>query len=165
MPPESLTLAPFYRGWGHHQRVLGGVLAGLTAAQLANRADRWRAIWRIAAHIAGNEVYYFHTIMGEGDESLLEFIAWDEGGVDDVPPRSGAELERALTTTWSFISGCLAQWTPGMLDDLFALPLAGGSSVTVSRQTLIFRVLAHDIHHAGEISLTLGAHGLPGLEF
>ena len=163
--PDSLSLAPFYNGWGRHQRLLGHTLAGLTAEQLAIRADRYRAIWRIAAHIAGNEVYYFHTILGEGDESLLEFFAWDEGGVDDVPPRSGAELQRALATTWSLIGDCLARWTPAMLDDPFELPRPDGSSVTVSRQFVIFRVLAHDIHHAGEISLTLGGHGLPGLEF
>ena len=162
---DSPTLSPFYRGWGRHQRTLSGALVGLTAEQLAVRADRYRAIWRIAVHIAGNEVYYFHTIMGEGDDSLLEFVAWDEGGVDDVPPRSGTELERALTTTWALISGCLDRWTPAMLDDMFDLPRADGSSVPVSRQWIIFRVLRHDIHHGGEISLTLGGQGLPGLVF
>ena len=137
----------------------------MSAEQLAIRADRYRAIWRIAAHIAGNEVYYFHTIMGEGDDSLLEFFAWDEGGVDDVPPRSGAELERALTTTWNLISDCLARWTPAMLDDRFELPRADGTTIAVTRQWLIWRVLHHDIHHGGEVSLTLGGHGLPGLDF
>ncbi|MGH2633978.1 MAG: DinB family protein, partial [Tepidiformaceae bacterium] len=59
---------------------------------------------------------------------------------------------------------CLDRWTPSMLDDPFELPRAGGSVVTVTRQWLIWRVLHHDIHHTGEISLTLGAHGLPGLD-
>lgn len=161
---DAHALAPFYRGWGRHQRRLGRVLAGLTAEQLALRADRWRALWRIAAHIAGNEVYYFHTIMGEGDDSLLEFFAWDEGGVDDVPPRSGTELERALAATWGLIGGCLDRWTSSMLDDPFELPRAEGDAVTVTRQWLIWRVLHHDIHHAGEISLAAGLHGLPDLD-
>ena len=33
-----------------------------------------------------------------------------------------------------------------------------------TRQALILRVLGHDFHHGGEISTTLGMHGVPGVE-
>jgi uncharacterized damage-inducible protein DinB len=32
----------------------------------------------------------------------------------------------------------------------------------VSRSWVIYHVMEHDLHHGGELSLTLGIHGLPG---
>jgi uncharacterized damage-inducible protein DinB len=31
----------------------------------------------------------------------------------------------------------------------------------VSRSWVIYHVMEHDLHHGGELSLTLGIHGLP----
>jgi uncharacterized damage-inducible protein DinB len=159
---EHLTLAPFYDGWERQLRLLMKAIQPLTADELAITADRYRATWRIAAHIAGNHVYYFQTIMGEGDPALAEFFAWDEGDADTPPPRSSEELIRALTATWRMIESCVQQWTPTMLDDRFPIT-RGERSFEVTRQWVIWRVLAHDIHHIGEIPLTLGNHGLPGI--
>jgi hypothetical protein len=42
--------------------------------------------------------------------------------------------------------------------------LAGEVRPAYSRQSIIWGVLEHDIHHGSEISTTLGVHGLPVVE-
>jgi uncharacterized damage-inducible protein DinB len=39
-----------------------------------------------------------------------------------------------------------------------------GQKYDVSRSWVIYHVLEHDLHHGGEVSLTLGIHGLQALE-
>ncbi len=34
----------------------------------------------------------------------------------------------------------------------------------VSRSWIIYHVLEHDLHHGGEVSLTLGIHGLAAID-
>ncbi len=49
----------------------------------------------------------------------------------------------------------LARWTPADLDAAFATRHGERT-----RQWVIWHVIEHDIHHGGELSLTLGAHGV-----
>jgi uncharacterized damage-inducible protein DinB len=87
----------------------------------------------------------------------------EEGGEEfdvlpDIDLRSGHsrdELVSALKKTWELVAGCLARWTPDMLDDQFV----DGEHV-LSRRWVIWHVLEHDLHHGGELFLTLGAHGV-----
>lgn len=157
MPEGTLTLAPFYQGWAEYQRLLIEALAPLTAEQLALQASPGqRPIWLIAAHIIGTRVGWFQGLLGEGDPALAELDPWD---ADGAPPRSTAELIRGLEMTWAMIEECLNRWTPTNLDDAFTRQRPHGA-VTRTRQWVIWHVLEHDIHHGGEISLTLGNHGL-----
>ena len=51
------------------------------------------------------------------------------------------------------------RWTP----DQFAEPITRewhGQMETFTRQWVIWHLIEHDLHHGGEISLTLGTHGL-----
>jgi uncharacterized damage-inducible protein DinB len=34
----------------------------------------------------------------------------------------------------------------------------------ITRQWVIWHLIEHDVHHGGEISIVLGAHGLPGIQ-
>jgi uncharacterized damage-inducible protein DinB len=61
------------------------------------------------------------------------------------------------------IADCLARWTPAMLEDEFTRERPRGL-VTHTRQWIIWHVIEHDLHHGGEISLTLGNHGLTALD-
>ena len=36
-----------------------------------------------------------------------------------------------------------------------------GKSIDLSRAWVVWHVMEHDLHHGGELSLTLGMHGLP----
>ncbi len=155
------TLAPFYRGWENYQGLLLDALRGLTPEQLALGATPGqRPLWLLAAHIVGARVGWFRGWMGEGDPSLDPLGRWDDDG---APPRSAAELVAGLEQSWALIAGCLDRWTPADLDATFTRERPRGV-VTRSRQWIIWHVLEHDIHHGGELSLTLGNHGLPALD-
>lgn len=149
------NLTPFYRGWEEYQRLLIDALAPLTPNQLALAVvPGQRPIWLIAAHIIGTRVGWFQR-MGEG-EAVATFDPWD---ADGAPPRTAAELTTGLEATWQMIRTCLDRWTPAMLDDEFTYQRPD-RQVTRSRQWIIWHVLEHDLHHGGEISLTLGTNGL-----
>jgi uncharacterized damage-inducible protein DinB len=158
MPQGQATLAPFYKGWEEYQQLLIEALAPLTAEQLAINASRGeRPIWLIAAHIIGTRVGWFARMgEGEGNDILAAMDLWD---ADGAPPRPAEELVRGFTQTWAMIDTCLQRWTPSMLGDTFTYDRADGP-VTRTRQWMLWHVLEHDLHHGGEISLTLGNHGL-----
>jgi uncharacterized damage-inducible protein DinB len=157
MPVEQENLTPFYRGWEEYQRLLIDALRPLTAEQLAIDASvDERPIWYLVAHIIGARIGWFQGLMGEGDPSLAELDVWD---VDGAPQRSAAELIDGLERTWAMIADCLKRWTPANLEDIFTRERPSGQ-VQRTRGWVIWHVLEHDIHHGGEISLTLGNHGL-----
>jgi uncharacterized damage-inducible protein DinB len=155
---EDATLRPFYQGWETYQRELIRAITPLTAEQLALRAaPSLPPVWYLAAHIIGARVGWFCKTLGAGGPDELAFDPWD---FDGAPPRTAAELVEGLTVTWRMIEDCLGRWTPAMLGDSFEV----GRGRTVTRQHTIWHVLEHDLHHGGELSLTLGMHGVPAMD-
>ncbi|HUZ02818.1 MAG TPA: DinB family protein [Thermomicrobiaceae bacterium] len=158
MSEDRLTLRRFYQGWDAYQRLLVEAIAPLSEEQLALRAaPSLRPVWLLAAHIVGTRVGWFHGRMGEGGPEIAALDPWDAEG---APPRGAAELIDGLETTWRMIAECLDRWTPADLDATFVRDL-GDRTVTRSRQWIIWHVIEHDLHHGGELFLTLGMHGLP----
>jgi uncharacterized damage-inducible protein DinB len=102
--------------------------------------------------------------MGEGDASWARYDGWDD--LDDMPSRQAPELVRALEETWTLVALGLERWTGADLDAQFMRPVpnAKGERPLLSRQWIIWHVAEHDVHHGGEISLTLGMHGVAGLD-
>jgi uncharacterized damage-inducible protein DinB len=156
-----LTLAPFYHGWGDYQALLIDAIAPLTDEQLTLQAKPGqRPIWLLAAHVIGTRIGWFRR-MGEASDPIFTPIdLWDEDG---APPRTAAELVSGLEQTWAMIAACLDRWTPAMLNDEFTYARSSGQ-MTRTRQWIIWHVIEHDLHHGGEISLTLGNHGLNALD-
>jgi len=64
-----------------------------------------------------------------------------------------------LEATWEMIRNALARWTPADLGYVYKRTRAGEEQ-RFTRQWIIWHVIEHDIHHGGEISLTLGMHNL-----
>jgi uncharacterized damage-inducible protein DinB len=152
----ALTLAPFYRGWEDYQRLLIAALAPLTPEQLAlHDGAAQRPVWLLAAHIIGTRIGWFRR-MGEGRADLDPLDRWDD---DAAPPRTAAELIDGLERSWSLIAACLDRWTPADLDTPFTYQRPDGP-MTRTRQWIIWHLIEHDLHHGGELSLTLGNHGL-----
>jgi uncharacterized damage-inducible protein DinB len=175
MTDKQLTLTRFYRGWEAGNANVVKSLRSLTNDQLQLRPapGQW-AIWQLAAHTAGARAYWFGHL-GESEEELAPLLGDPQTGMgwEDVEdhPRSADELAWAFETTWKMIEDRLGCWTPDILDDRFsrelgswAGPLAGQRQ-GFSRQDVIWRLIAHDGQHSGEISLILGMHGLPPVEF
>jgi uncharacterized damage-inducible protein DinB len=153
MTENQTTLSTYYKGWENYQDLITKAIAPLSAEQLTLRAaPHLRSIGVITAHIISARVWWFHNIMGEGSSDLAPMVDWDE---DDAPARSATELVGGLEATWQMIKNVLALRTPADLDQTFSR-----RNELVSRQWIIWHVIEHDLHHGGELSLTLGMNGL-----
>jgi hypothetical protein len=78
-------------------------------------------------------------------------LRWDDA---DDPPRSVAEVLHGLELTWQIITATLARGSA--IDEI--------PDEEVPILQTIWGLLDHDLPHAGELSLLLGAYGLPGVE-
>ena len=155
------NLAVFYQGWPEYQRLLTQAIAPLIPEQLALRATPGQQpLWFLGAHIISARSHWFRGWMGEGDPSLDPLDRWDNDGAS---PRTAAELVEGLEVTWRVIAGCLDRWTVEDLAETFTLERPNRPLIPRSRGWILWHVLEHDIHHGGEVSLTLGSHGLPAL--
>ncbi len=158
MVEENATLAEFYRDWENYQNLLIGALAPLTPKQLELRAaPHLRSIEMIATHMIGARARWFHRFLGEHNPDTEPMSAWDR---DTSPVRTAAEIVDGLQATWTFMKSCLDRWTPADMAHVFEGERYGERD-SLSRQWVIWHLIEHDLHHGGEISLTLGMHGLP----
>jgi uncharacterized damage-inducible protein DinB len=154
MTYEALSLDRYYRGWDRYQSLLMAMIAPLSSEALSWRAAAaLRPAWELTAHIIAARVYWFHRLLAEGDPAIAPLQSWDDPG---MPQRSADELVDGLNTTWALVWGCLQRWSPAMLDDPFTTP----RGFTATRQWVIWHLLEHDLHHGGELFLTLGMHGV-----
>jgi uncharacterized damage-inducible protein DinB len=162
MTENTISLATFYKGWDVYQHHLVTAIAPLTPEQLTLcAASHLMSIGMIATHIIAARVGWFHWWMGEGSAELAPLATWDEEG---EPTRSAAELVAGLDVTWLMMRNALTRWTSVDLEQVFQDPYKDeeyrGDKRKYSRQWIIWHVIEHDLHHGGEISLTLGMHGL-----
>lgn len=162
MITEDNSLAPFYDGWRFAQERLAERIGELSPAELQLRAapHLW-PIWAIAAHSAGTRVYWLCQVFKEPGAERTPFNdPSGEGWEDDLAhPREASELVHALQSTWTIVEDCLSRWTPAMLQDEFHRESEGQIQIH-TRQGVLMRLLTHDAYHIGEITQTLGMHGL-----
>ncbi len=155
---NNSTLEEFYKNWGAYQNLLVGVLAPLTPEQLELRAaPHLRSIEMIATHMIGARARWFHQLLEEHDPATEPMDTWDR---DTSPVRTAAEIVHGLQATWALIKSRLDRWTPADMEHIFEGE-RHGEAYRISRQWVIWHLIEHDLHHGGEISLTLGMHGLP----
>ena len=163
---STSTIRSAYDMWPQYNRRLREVIGAMSAGQLAIRpsADRW-PIWATVGHTAGGRVYWLCDVIGEPGAETTPFLdAATTGWEDDLDhPRSADELVEALDSTWLLIEGCLDRWTLGMLADEFHRDF-GGEPQVHSRSSILQRLFSHDSYHCGELSQTLGIHGLPQID-
>ncbi|QBD74701.1 DUF664 domain-containing protein [Ktedonosporobacter rubrisoli] len=163
MAEDNFTLTTFYSFWKVYQEHIKTALAPLTASQLEVRpAPHLRSIGELVLHIVACRAYWFTDFMGEdGDEGMKKYANWNEAALSlGSPLPSVAELVQGLDYTWQYMENCLARWSSEDMQHTF-LDEWDGKAVDVSRAWVIWHVLEHDLHHGGELSLTLGLHGLP----
>lgn len=164
---DARPASSIYPDWPRYAARLPEVIGGLDQEALALRSGPDALpIWGIAAHLAGSRVYWLCGIFGEPGDERTPFAGLPELGWEDEPdhPRSAEELVTALETTWTVIVDVLERWTLDTLD-VTAERHFRGRVQHHSRASVLNRLFAHDAFHAGEISLLLGARGLPSLDF
>ncbi len=160
------TIRPLYDQWPQYNRRMREVIGAMSAEQLAIRpsAEGW-PLWATVGHTCGMRVYWICDVIGEpGAESTPFLEAGAVGWEDDLDhPRSADELVEALDSTWRLIERCLDSWTPDMLADEFRRAHNDKPQVH-SRGSILQRLFSHDAYHCGELSQTLGIHGLPQID-
>jgi uncharacterized damage-inducible protein DinB len=163
---KSPSVASYYEGWRFTNDRLIQTIGALSAQQLGLAAapNLW-PIWATTAHLAGTRVYWLCAVFKEPGAERTPFAdLGGDGWEDDLShPRRADELVGALESTWSIVERVLELWTPEMLQDEFHREM-GGKIQIHTRQSVLMRMLTHDAEHCGEISLTLGMNGLPGLD-
>jgi len=152
--------------WPQYNHRLRDVIDAMSAEQLAIRpsADLW-PIWATVGHTAAARVYWLCHVVGEPGADATPFTdATGFGWEDDLDhPRSASELVQALDSTFLVVEGCLDRWTPDMLADEIHRDFQGTSQVH-TRSSILQRLFSHDAYHCGELSQTLGIHGLPQID-
>ncbi len=157
---QSLITA-IYAGWRNYQGLLIPALIPLTPEQLAYQASpNLRTIEEIATHMIGARGRWFASPLGDGNEHLAELSHWDRR---DEPVRTATEIIEGLQFTFDYIQSTIARWTP----DDWRSGLTGEGPFDPrfdSRQWVIWHLIEHDLHHGGEISLTMGMYNLKAPE-
>lgn len=159
MTNDSTGVLAFYEGWENYQELLIKALAPLTPEQLTLRpAPHLRSIGENVQHMIGARARWCHHVLALGDEALAALGRWDRR---DMPERSAAELVSGLRGSWRVLSDALRGWTPA--DLAYSVPNTDrepGEPEMFTRQWVIWHLIEHDLHHGGEVSQTLGMHGL-----
>jgi len=161
-----MSIRTAYEMWPQYNRRLREIVGAMTDEQLAIRPapDLW-PIWATVGHDAAARVYWLCDIIGEAGAETTPFaLGMETGWEDDLDhPRGAGELVEALDSTFRIVEGCLDRWTPDMLTDLVHREFAGTVQVH-TRSSILQRLLTHDAYHCGELSQTLGIHGLPQID-
>jgi hypothetical protein len=148
----TIAEARAFESWQDYQEALKRAIAPLTEEQLQRRLiPGLRTSGEIAEHIVFGRALHLHRTLGQGVAELTPFLRWEDVG---DPPHTAADIVHGLDLTWQFITACL---------------MRGSSTDTTSEEEVsimqtIWGLLDHDLPHAGELSLLLGADGLPGVE-
>jgi uncharacterized damage-inducible protein DinB len=153
------TLDVIYENWRGYQEKLRDAVAPLTDEQLLLQpAPHLWPLGQTVQHIIAVRAGWFSGTLQDPDTAMNEYMEW---GQRESSPRSAVELVRGLDETWEFVETRLLRWTPEDCAQTFPDEW-DGEVYQVSRSWVIYHVLEHDLHHGGELSLTLGIHGLPG---
>jgi len=152
MQRAAIAEARAFESWHDEQEALKRAIAPLTEEQMQRRLlPGLRTPGEIAEHIVFGRALHLHRTLGEGVAELMPLLRWED---TEHPPHTAAEILHGLELTWRFITACLLRGSPTDAIPEEEVPI---------RQT-IWGLLDHDLPHAGELSLLLGASGLPGVE-
>ena len=173
MDNQDISLQAVYAGWDGYNQSIINAIKELSPEQLAWRpAENLFSIGEMVRHISLGRITWFLRMDAPGSAEIANRInAWetDKDGnkhiIEDqvVNANDPEELVRWLELSWQIIEKTLATWTISDLDQTYR-HIWNGDAYTPSRQWTIWRILSHDIHHGGEMSLMLGMQGIEAFE-
>ena len=159
MAQDTRRLTFVFEGWEGFHRSIVEAIRPLTADQLAHRTtSEMRSVGEIAWHIALGRVEWFERIGRPEAGALLR----------EMEPRGDEALEAAelvewLERTWKVVEATLERWTVDDIAATYRQPYQG-KVYAVSRQWVIWRIMAHDIYHGGQLSEILATIGVIPLQ-
>ncbi len=119
-----------------------------------------RSVEELAIHIADGRVDWFRRIAPERCELLVRMMS------NRTPNELNGHADSIcgwLNTTYSMVEKTLEEWSVDDLSVTFHHPYQG-NVYAVSRQWTIWRIMAHDIHHGGQLSELLSLEGIFPIE-
>ncbi len=158
MSPDSYPLKVVYDGWDTYHTSIVHAVAPLTTENLLFRpATHLRSVGELASHIGIGRIDWFLRMDAPGSAELARQVAAikDRAAID----RDAAQIVKWLEASWQMIEQTLTSWT---VDDLAKTyrHTYYGKTYAISRQWTIWRILAHDLHHGGELAMMLGLQGI-----
>jgi len=164
---SDVSIGRFFEGWSTYNERIAEVVSQLSADELAVRPapDGW-PIWATVGHTAGARVYWLCGVFDEPGAETTPFsdpmsgIGWED---DLDTPRTATELTEALESSFRIIADCLQRWTTDNVFEQFERQ-AGKRTQVHTRQGVLMRLLSHDAYHSGELSQTLGIHGMTQID-
>lgn len=173
MTGSKWPLTAVFDGWQGHQQSLVNAIAPLSAEQLRFRpVPDLQSVGQLTRHISLGRIGWFARMGAPGSAELVEqIIDWQEDG-DGNPhiveesiaiAADAAELVRWLELTWDMIDQTLVEWTVNDLAVTYRHTW-NGDVYAIPRQWTLYRILTHDVHHGGQISLMLGMQGIEQFE-
>lgn len=165
---EERNMREILDGWREQNQSIIDAVNAISREQLLWKpAPDQRSIGGIARHIAATRLGYFSEFGRPGVENYLAQLPWKEmpdGSQDwddaDIPIEDDpAALSAWLSDTWDYAEKILESLSVEKLFNTFPWPTEKGTR-QVPVQWTIFRMLHHDFHHGGEISLLLGLQGI-----
>jgi uncharacterized damage-inducible protein DinB len=170
---DSRQLSNLLAGWDGYQISLVHAIEPLSGDQLGwTPSENLRSIGQITRHIALGRITWFLRMEAPGSAEIAAKIeGWDfdpHGNryvreADMKIDRDAAALVEWLKTTWDIVDRTLQAWT---VDDLAVSyrHVWRGEIYEVSRQWTVWRIMAHDIHHGGQIARILAERGIDAFE-
>lgn len=142
-----------FASWSDYQEALIRAIAPLTPEQLQQRPlPTLRTPGEIAAHIVYGRALHLTHSLGSAATAVQPWLAWDGSNAES---QTAAAIVDGLEATWKLLADTLQRGAP-------TDPVTDDDDATLI-QTL-WGLLDHDLPHAGELSLLLGAQGVPGVE-
>jgi uncharacterized damage-inducible protein DinB len=161
------SLMTVYQGWEGYQTSLVKAVTPLTPEQLAFRAaPDLRSAGELVRHISCGRLNWFIRMDAPGSAELAaqipEWATTDNGNryiIEESLPTDAADLVRWLEMTGKMVEDTLTQWTVADLAKTYRHNYQG-QTYAVSHQWTIWRILSHDIHHGGQLSMLLYIQGI-----
>ncbi len=155
MKPKANSLWIVYDGWDGYQTSLVHAVAPLLREQLAWRPTLdQRSVGELAEHIALGRIDWFRRMGAPGSAELAAAAPPTGSLVGDA-----AQIVHWLEATWGMVEETLASWQVADLTKTYRHTY-WGKMYAVSRQWTIWRIMAHDIHHGGQLSVMLASQGI-----
>jgi uncharacterized damage-inducible protein DinB len=155
MDVSKASLGAIYAGRLNYQSLLIDALARLKANQLAlQAAPHLCSIEAIATHMIGARRRWFASPLGDGDKHLASLSRWDHRG---GPVRSAEEIVQGLRYSLDYIRNTIIGWSPSDWQETIPGEDSHKPQV-ITRPWILWHLIEHDLHHGGEISLTMGIH-------
>src|SRR5262245_61012039 len=169
---EMISLSRIYEGWEGYQTSLVHAVRPLTRDQLTWRpAPDRRSIGEIVRHISLGRINWFVRMGAPGIDGVAERVpkwATDSDGIRHIVEEAVAADEPQvlfewLELSWHPIQRVLEEWTDDDLNKTYLHRWRGRSYLHAGQWT-IWRIMAHDIHHGGQLAMLLGILGIEAFE-